>query len=120
MALDPDLKNALYAVVGAVAATIVGAIPSAWKGIRKDIGDEAVRRKTELELAQKVGAQGQRLDDLEGDIQGVADMVRKRFDDLNKSLDARFEKLKLKDTAIETLLTGELPRITTGELEAAS
>jgi uncharacterized protein (DUF4213/DUF364 family) len=107
MELSPDMKNVVFTAVGAAAATAVAAIPTAWKRLRKDIGDEAVRRQTEIAMAEKLGAQGVRIDGLQDDLNGVAAMVRKRF-----------EKLEKKDTALETLLTGELPRIS-GESEAA-
>jgi hypothetical protein len=105
MDLNPDVKNALWIVLGAVAATAVGSIPKAWKGLKKEIGDEAVHREAEFAMAKDIGALGVQLRDLKEDIDGVAKMSR-----------TRFAKLEKKDTALETMLTGELPRIT-GETE---
>jgi len=116
MRFSPLMENLAIgigcAIAGAIAAAVIGAIPRAWRGFKKDIGDEALHRDAELKMAKELGTQSQRITDLAGDLHGVAEMVRKRFEEADKKLDRRFEKLKMKDTALETLLTGELPRIT--------
>jgi hypothetical protein len=111
MQLNPDLKNAMFTVLGAIAATAIGAIPKAWKGMRKDIGDEAVRRQQEILEAEKRARVELRVEQLTEDLQGVADMTRIRFEKLDKRLEKRFARLEKEDLALKGFVTKELPKI---------
>jgi len=122
MALSPDMKNAMFAVGGTVGGGVIVAailaIPGKWKSWKKEIADEALHRDAEMKLSLEVGAQKQRIDDWESDLQGVADMVREQFKKLNERLEKRFARLEKKDAVIETMLTGEIPKFegdSTGE-----
>jgi hypothetical protein len=111
MPLNADAKNVLFTILGAIAATAVGAIPKAWKGWKQDIGDEALHRDAERKMALELGAQSQRIADLMEDLQGVAEMVRLRFEKLDKRLEKRFARLEKEDLALKGFVTKELPKI---------
>ncbi len=113
--MNEHLFQFLLVLAGVILGAIVGAVPGAIRGWKKDLIADGAKKQLELSrdaaLANEAKERGKleaRLEGLEQDIQGVADMAR-----------ARFAKLEKKDTAIETLVTGKMPRVS-GENEAVA
>jgi hypothetical protein len=113
--VSEHLFQVLLLLAGAVVGTVVGFVPGYVRRMKRELKAEGRREQLDesrdLALTNEAKERGKlerRVDELEGDLQGVADMAR-----------ARFEKLEKKDTALETFVTGKMPRAS-GESERAS
>jgi hypothetical protein len=109
--MNEHLFQVILLVAGALVGAIVSEVRSSIKGARRDADrrlraaereakEEGARAIALQEMAKSIGKLELRAGELEEDIHGVAEMAR-----------GRFEKLEKKDTALETFVTGKMPRV---------